>query len=101
MNNDLISRQEVLNFIQGIKDEIIENKCFGDNTRTINMGDLNDILIFIRYTQTAYDIDKFANRLKEKISNNVMIQTFGLRGKDIFYLIDETLNELKGGVNND
>ncbi len=76
----------------------MENECFGDNTRKINLGDLNDILIFIRYTQTAYDIDKFANRLKEKISNNIMTQTFGLRGKDIFYLIDETLNELKDGV---
>lgn len=45
-------------------------------------------------------IDDFANKLKEKISNNIMAQTFGLRGKDIFYLIDETLNELKAGVNN-
>lgn len=40
-------------------------------------------------------IDDFANKLKEKISNNIMTQTFGLRGKDIYYLIDETIDELK------
>lgn len=65
MSNDLISRQEVLNFIQGIKDKIIENQCFGDNTRAINMGDLNDILIFIRNMQTAFDVDKIVQQLEE------------------------------------
>lgn len=62
--SDLISRSEVLSFIQKIKDEINENKCFGDKSRKLNMGDLQDIILFVENVSTAYSVDKVVEELK-------------------------------------
>lgn len=63
--SDLISRSEVLSFIQKIKDEINDNKCFGDKSRKLNMGDLQDIILFVENVSTAYSVDKVVEELEE------------------------------------